>query len=61
MERFWVEANSVIKEYLTDNFSSLFRPECQEGEIDFLLEENTEQIVDQLKKIYYSKYGDDGK
>ena len=60
MERFWVEANSAIKEYLTENFSSLLRLECQEGEIG-LLEEDAEQIVEQLKKIYYSKYGDDGK
>lgn len=61
MERFWVEANSSIKEYLTENFSSLLRLECQEGEIGYLLEEDAEQIVEQLKKIYYSKYGDDGK
>ena len=61
MERFWQEAAPVIKSCLAKNLKSLYPPEFQDMEIDIFIDKNTEQIVEQLKQLYYSKYGDDGK
>lgn len=61
MEKFWQEAASVIKDYLAKNLKSLYSSEFQDAEIDIFMDEDTEQIIEQLKKLYYSKYGDDGK
>lgn len=61
MERFWQEAAPVIKSGLAKNLKNLCSPEFQDTEIDFRMNENTKQIIEQLKKLYYDKYGDDGK
>ena len=61
MEKFWQEATPVIKSCLAKNLKSLYSPEFQDMEIDIFIDKNTEQIVEQLKQLYYSKYGDDGK
>ena len=61
MEKFWQEAAPVIKSCLAKNLKSLYSPEFQDMEIDIFIDKNTEQIVEQLKQLYYSKYGDDGK
>lgn len=61
MERFWQEAAPVIKSCLTKNLKNLYSPEFQDTEIDIFIDKDTEQIIKQLKKLYYDKYGDDGK
>lgn len=61
MEKFWQEAAPVIKSCLAKNLKSLYSLEFQDAEIDIFMDEDTEQIIEQLKKLYYSKYGDDGK
>ena len=61
MERFWQEAAPVIKSCLAKNLKSLYSSKFQDAEIDFRMDENTKQIIEQLKKLYYDKYGDDGK
>ena len=61
MEKFWQEAVPVIKGCLAKNLKNLYSPEFQDAEIDFRMNENTKQIIEQLKKLYYDKYGDDGK
>lgn len=61
MERFWQEAAPVIKSCLAKNLKSLYSSEFQDAEIDIFMDEDTEQIIEQLKKLYYNKYGDDGK
>ena len=61
MEKFWQEAALVIKSCLAKNLKNLYSSEFQDAEIDFRMNEDTEQIIKQLKKLYYSKYGDDGK
>lgn len=61
MERFWQEAAPVIKSCLTKNLKNLYSPEFQDTEIDTFIDKDTEQIIKQLKKLYYDKYGDDGK
>ena len=61
MERFWQEAAPVIKSCLVKNLKNLYSPEFQDAEIDIFMDEDTEQIIKQLKKLYYDKYGDDGK
>ena len=61
MERFWQEAAPVIKSCLAKNLKSLYSPEFQDTEIDTFIDKDTEQIIKQLKKLYYNKYGDDGK
>ena len=61
MERFWQEAAPVIKSCLAKNLKNLYSPEFRDTEIDTFIDKDTEQIIKQLKKLYYSKYGDDGK
>lgn len=61
MERFWQEAAPVIKSCLAKNLKNLYSPEFQDTEIDTFIDKDTEQIIKQLKKLYYNKYGDDGK
>ena len=61
MEKFWQEAAPVIKSCLAKNLKSLYSSKFQDAEIDFRMDENTKQIIEQLKKLYYNKYGDDGK
>ena len=61
MEKFWQEAAPVIKSCLAKNLKSLYSLKFQDAEIDFRMNENTKQIIEQLKKLYYDKYGDDGK
>ena len=61
MERFWQEAAPIIKDCLAKNLKNLYSLKFQDAEIDFRMNENTKQIIEQLKKLYYSKYGDDGK
>ena len=61
MERFWQEAAPVIKSCLAKNLKSLYSPKFQDTEIDIFMDEDTKQIIEQLKKLYYDKYGDDGK
>ena len=61
MERFWQEAAPVIKSCLAKNLKNLYSPEFQNTEIDTFIDKDTEQIIKQLKKLYYDKYGDDGK
>ena len=61
MEKFWQEAAPLIKSYLAKNLKSLHSSEFQDAEIDIFIAEDTEQIIEQLKKLYYNKYGDDGK
>lgn len=61
MERFWQEAAPVIKSCLAKNLKNLYSPEFQDTEIDTFIDKDTEQIIKQLKKLYYDKYGDDGK
>ena len=61
MEKFWQEAAPVIKSCLAKNLKSLYSSKFQDAEIDFRMDENTKQIIEQLKKLYYDKYGDDGK
>ena len=61
MERFWQEAAPVIKSCLAKNLKNLYSPEFQDTEIDIFIDKDTEQIIKQLKKLYYDKYGDDGK
>lgn len=61
MEKFWQEAVPVIKSCLAKNLKNLYSLKFQDAEIDFRMDEDTEQIIKQLKKLYYSKYGDDGK
>lgn len=61
MEKFWQEAALIIKDCLAKNLKSLYSSKFQDTEIDIFMDEDTEQIIEQLKKLYYSKYGDDGK
>ena len=61
MERFWQVAAPVIKSCLAKNLKNLYSPEFQDTEIDTFIDKDTEQIIKQLKKLYYDKYGDDGK
>lgn len=61
MEKFWQEASPVIKSCLAKNLKNLYSSKFQDAEIDFQINEDTEQIIKQLKKLYYNKYGDDGK
>ena len=61
MEKFWQEAVPVIKSCLAKNLKNLYSSEFQDAEIDIFMDEDTEQIIEQLKQLYYSKYGDDGK
>ena len=61
MERFWQEAAPVIKSCLAKNLKNLYSPEFQDTEIDTFIDKDTEQIIKQLTKLYYDKYGDDGK
>ena len=61
MEKFWQEAAPVIKSCLAKNLKSLYSPKFQDTEIDFRMNENTKQIIEQLKMLYYDKYGDYGK
>ena len=61
MEKFWQEAVPVIKSCLAKNLKNLYSPEFQDTEIDTFIDKDTEQIIKQLKKLYYNKYGDDGK
>lgn len=61
MEKFWQEAAPVIKSCLAKNLKNLYSPEFQDTEIDTFIDKDTEQIIKQLKKLYYDKYGDDGK
>ena len=61
MERFWQEAAPVIKSCLAKNLKNLYSPEFQDTEIDTFIDKDTEQITNNLKKVYYDKYGDDGK
>ena len=61
MEKFWQEAVPVIKSCLAKNLKNLYSSKFQDAEIDFRMDENTKQIIEQLKKLYYDKYGDDGK
>ena len=61
MEKFWQEAAPVIKSCLAKNLKNLYSSKFQDAEIDFHMNEDTEQIIKQLKKLYYDKYGDDGK
>lgn len=61
MEKFWQEAAPVIKSCLAKNLKNLYSPEFQNTEIDTFIDKDTEQIIKQLKKLYYDKYGDDGK
>ena len=61
MEKFWQEAAPVIKSCLAKNLKNLYSLGFQDAEIDIFINEDTEQIIKQLKKLYYSKYGDDGK
>ena len=61
MEKFWQEAVPVIKSCLAKNLKSLYSSKFQDAEIDFRMDENTKQIIEQLKKLYYNKYGDDGR
>lgn len=61
MERFWQEAAPVIKSCLAKNLKNLYSPEFRDIEIDTFIDKDTEQIIKQLKKLYYDKYGDDGK
>lgn len=61
MEKFWQEAAPVIKSCLAKDLKSLYSSKFQDAEIDFRMDENTKQIIEQLKKLYYDKYGDDGK
>lgn len=61
MEKFWQEATPVIKRCLAKDLKSLYSSKFQDAEIDFRMDENTKQIIEQLKKLYYDKYGDDGK
>ena len=61
MEKFWQEAAPVIKSCLAKNLKNLYSPEFQNTEIDTFIDKDTEQIIKQLKKLYYDKDGDDGK
>ena len=61
MERFWQDAAPVIKSCLAKNLKNLYSPEFQDTELDTFIDKDTEQIIKQLKKLYYDKYGDDGK
>ena len=61
MEKFWQEAAPVIKSCLAKNLKNLYSSEFQDAEIDIFMDEDTEQIIEQLKKLYYDRYGDDGK
>lgn len=61
MEKFWQEAAPIIKSCLAKNLKNFYSSKFQDAEIDFHINEDTEQIIKQLKKLYYSKYGDDGK
>ena len=61
MEKFWQEAAPVIKSCLAKNLKSLYSPEFQDTEINIFIDKDTEQIIEQLNQLYYSKYGDDGK
>lgn len=61
MERFWQEAAPVIKSCLAKNLKNLYSSKFQDAEIDIFIDKDTEQIIKQLKKLYYDKYGDDGK
>ena len=61
MEKFWQEAVPVIKSCLAKNLKNLYSSKFKDAEIDIFMNEDTEQIIEQLKQLYYSKYGDDGK
>lgn len=61
MEKFWQEAAPVIKSCLAKDLKSLYSSKFQDAEIDIFIDKDTEQIIKQLKKLYYDKYGDDGK
>ena len=61
MEKFWQEAAPVIKSCLAKNLKNLYSSKFKDAEIDIFMNEDTEQIIEQLKQLYYSKYGDDGK
>ncbi len=61
MEKFWQEAAPVIKSCLAKNLKNLYSSKFKDAEIDIFMNEDTEQIIEQLKRLYYSKYGDDGK
>ena len=61
MEKFWQEAAPVIKSCLAKNLKNLYSLEFQDAEIDIFMDEDTKQTIEQLKKLYYDKYGDDGK
>ena len=61
MEKFWQEAVPVIKSCLAKNLKNLYSSKFKDAEIDIFMNEDTEQIIEQLKKLYYDKYGDDGK
>ena len=61
MEKFWQEAAPVIKSCLAKNLKNLYSSKFKDAEIDIFMNEDTEQIIEQLKKLYYDKYGDDGK
>lgn len=61
MEKFWQEAAPIIKDCLAKKLKSLYSSEFQDAEIDIFMDEDTKQIIEQLKKLYYDKYGDDGK
>ena len=61
MEKFWQEAVPVIKSCLAKNLKNLYSLKFKDAEIDIFMNEDTEQIIKQLKKLYYDKYGDDGK
>ena len=61
MEKFWQEAVPVIKSCLAKNLKNLYSSKFKDAEIDIFMNEDTEQIIEQLKRLYYSKYGDDGK
>ena len=61
MEKFWQEVAPVIKSCLAKDLKSLYSSKFKDAEIDIFMNEDTEQIIEQLKQLYYSKYGDDGK
>jgi hypothetical protein len=51
MEKFWQEADTVVKTVLTENLS----------ETNSIIDQVSKQIIVELKKLYDNKYGDDGR
>lgn len=51
MEKFWQEADTVVKAVLTENLS----------ETNSIIDQVSKQIIIELKKLYDNKYGDDGR